>query len=335
MKKLIIALAVLAGLVSCSERNTFKININLEYTKDYYVYLCKYVNGQSVVLDSVVLKNNAASFKIKKNENVDAYQIAMRIWRKNITVFPENQDVTISGDCTDFRNIKVRASILQSDLNDLNEKMLSDESDEHKTELVIAAAKENINNVLAPYIVYTYKWAFPDTDLLKIFEAIPEDSQSSYMPMLKSYVDNIQRVQPGKPYINFVQKNIDGSNFQLSNLIGKSDLLMVDFWASWCPDCRKENPAVVNAYSKFNKKGFEIVSVSLDNDSKAWLNGIQEDGLVWKNHVSDLKGWANAAAKEYCVAFIPQNYLIDKNGIIVAKNLYGDDLADFISSYLN
>ena len=335
MKKLIIVLLIVTGLFSCSNNNSFKIKLNLEDTKHYCVYLSKLVDGRSVLLDSVVLKDNAATFKLSKNDNVDAYQISMKQWRKKITVLPENQDVTIKGNCTDFKTIMVYASSLQSDLNDLNAKMNSDDSDEHKSELAIAAAKENINNVLAPYILYTYKWAFPDSDLIKIFEAIPQSTQSSFMPMLKSYVDNIQRLQPGNPYIDFVQQNIDGSSFELSSLIGKSELLLVDFWASWCPDCRKENPAVVNVYSKFHKKGLDVLSVSLDNDSNAWKKAIEDDRLVWNNHVSDLKGWANEAAKTYNIAFIPQNVLIDKNGTIVAKNLYGNDLYNFISTYLD
>ena len=109
---------------------------------------------------------------------------------------------------------------------------------------------------------------------------------------------------------------------------------MIDFWASWCPDCRVENPNVVSVYDDFKDNGFEIVSVSLDTDRNAWIRGIKEDNLYWKYHLSDLKGWNCVPASEYGVAFIPQNVLINTEGKIVAKNLSGDKLKLFVSRYL-
>ena len=117
-------------------------------------------------------------------------------------------------------------------------------------------------------------------------------------------------------------------------MIGKSKLLLIDFWASWCPDCRVENPNIVEVYEMYKDKGLEIISVSLDTDKEAWLKGIKEDNLSWNNHLSELKGWNCPAATEYGVAFIPQNFLIDEKGTIVAKNLNGENLKSFISRYL-
>ena len=118
-------------------------------------------------------------------------------------------------------------------------------------------------------------------------------------------------------------KNPDGKEVSLSSLRGK--VVLIDFWASWCRPCRVENPNVVAAYNKFKSKGFEVYGVSLDKSQDAWENAIKQDGLSWIN-VSDLGGWNSAGAATYCVRSIPGNFLLDENGVIVAKNLRGANL---------
>jgi thiol-disulfide isomerase/thioredoxin len=122
----------------------------------------------------------------------------------------------------------------------------------------------------------------------------------------------------------------DGAVIKLSSL--KGQMVLIDFWASWCGPCRMENPNVVKAYNEFkdkqfrNGKGFTVYSVSLDTDKNRWLQGIQKDGLVWDYHVSDLKGWKTAIIQEYGVYGIPMSFLIDGEGMIVGKNLRGPAL---------
>ncbi|MDR3271937.1 MAG: AhpC/TSA family protein [Flavobacteriaceae bacterium] len=124
---------------------------------------------------------------------------------------------------------------------------------------------------------------------------------------------------------DFTQPDPEGNPVSLSNFRGK--YLLVDFWASWCGPCRKENPNVVRAYNQYKNKNFEILGVSLDNPGakQNWLSAIQKDGLTW-TQVSDLKGWQNAVALQYSIQSIPQNFLLDPNGVIIAKNLRGENL---------
>lgn len=118
--------------------------------------------------------------------------------------------------------------------------------------------------------------------------------------------------------------NPEGKKVSLSSLKGK--VVLLDFWASWCGPCRRENPNVVNVYNRYKDKGFTVFSVSLDNNKEAWLQAIQKDNLIWESHVSDLQGWKSSAAALYGVKGIPATFLLDKEGKIVAANLRGDSL---------
>jgi thiol-disulfide isomerase/thioredoxin len=126
--------------------------------------------------------------------------------------------------------------------------------------------------------------------------------------------------------------DMNGNPHSISQLRG--NIVFVDFWASWCRPCRRENPVVVQTFKDYqNKKfkgasGFEIYSVSFDNTRDDWSKAIEADGLTWNNNVSDLLGWRSVAAKKFNVRAIPMNYLIDQNGVIIAKNLRGEQLAE-------
>ena len=130
----------------------------------------------------------------------------------------------------------------------------------------------------------------------------------------------------------------DGTVIKLSSLQGQ--IVLIDFWASWCGPCRRENPNVVNIYNKYkdsefkNGKGFTVFGVSLDKNVDSWNAAIKTDNLTWPNHVSDLKGWSNRAAALYRVNSIPASYLVDASGIIISKNLRGQALENKIRELL-
>ena len=124
----------------------------------------------------------------------------------------------------------------------------------------------------------------------------------------------------------------DGKPVSLSSLRGK--VVLIDFWASWCGPCRRENPNVVKMYQKYKDQGFEIFGVSLDNDANRWKGAIQTDGLTWF-HGSDLMGWKSKPAQMYQVHSIPATFLLDKQGKIIAKGLRGAELEAAVANALN
>jgi thiol-disulfide isomerase/thioredoxin len=150
-------------------------------------------------------------------------------------------------------------------------------------------------------------------------------------PQVRQFINNLQRLQGVNegamaPEINLATP--EGPNLALSSLRGK--YVLIDFWASWCGPCRRENPNVVKTYAAYKDKGFEIFGVSLDQSREAWLKAIETDKLVWK-HVSDLQYWSSAGAQAYQVNSIPQTFLLDPDGRIIAKGLRGAALDQYLA----
>lgn len=157
------------------------------------------------------------------------------------------------------------------------------------------------------------------------------------MPSAKIISDKFQRERTlsiGAVAPEFSQANVDGRQVRLSEFRGKYVLL--DFWASWCGPCRQENPNVVKVYNQFKDKNFTVLGISLDRPGakSAWLKAIEDDKLTW-THVSDLNFWKNEVAVMYNVTGIPQNFLLDPEGKIVAKNLRGEQLEAALDQILN
>ena len=165
--------------------------------------------------------------------------------------------------------------------------------------------------------------------VFKQLGAVPKN-----LPSGKIFEERIalaKKLEVGQYAIPFSQTDTAGKIFSLASLKGK--VVLVDFWASWCGPCRAENPNVVKAFNTYKDKGFTVLGVSLDQPGakERWMKAIHDDGLTW-NHVSDLKWWDNEVSKAYGIQAIPQNYLLDKEGKIIGKNLRGEALQTFLKN---
>lgn len=183
---------------------------------------------------------------------------------------------------------------------------------------------QNLTNpVAAVFVAQVSLDVHSDMSELAVLAQKYASSSNSYVKMFVKKIDKLKKLSEGQMAPDFTQNNTDEKPVKLSSTRGK--YILIDFWASWCGPCRQENPELVNVYQEFKNNNFDILGVSLDNDRGKWLKAIENDQLTWM-HVSDLKGWDNAVAKEYIIQSIPYNFLLDPEGKIVAKNLRAKEL---------
>ena len=363
MKIRLLSLVVaLLALVACS-KPTFDVKVELQNAEGKMVYLNKFVEGVATVIDSALIQNNVANFVVAVDNPTTHYAVSLND-RYSIRFFSENKDVKIVGDAKNRESLNVTASYAQqlingyndesmkfnTQINELSEKFKDayqsgDEASMQQLRDEFAVIEKNQNNYqrlfitknsnsfVAPYILYNNRYNYELNELEDFVNNFNIKNESEYSKLLNNYIAKLQRVAIGQPYLDFTQETPEGTFLSLSELIGKSKLLLVDFWASWCGPCRGENPNVVAVYKEYHEKGFDVLGVSLDMKKENWIKAIEDDGLIWHN-VSDLKYWNNEAAQDYAVSSIPSNVLIDENGIIIAKNLRGEDLRKKVEEIL-
>lgn len=211
-------------------------------------------------------------------------------------------------------------------MSDIDVQLNTMEVNKEKALLEICNAKNG--SVASPYLILNTIYSPDPSVYLPLYERfLPEVKQSKYGKLLKAKLDLLATVAVGKLAPNFSAKTPEGNTLSLKDVASKGKLTLIDFWASWCVPCRKENPNLVKAYEKYHAKGLNIIGFSLDKKSglEAWKKAIIDDNLSWF-HVSDLNEWESGTVKTYGITAIPQSILIDSEGKIVAKNLRGEEL---------
>jgi peroxiredoxin len=363
MKKIILLITIGITIFSCEngkKDNQFLINGSLAGLSKGKVYFQKIVDGKLRSVDSTEIQldtlTKAGTFQFKGSLILPEFCL-IKYTDKGISLFVENQNINIKGNIDSLDKITITGSKindnykafidsrrpfedqgeiignkmkLAKDAKDMiTMKKLdksSDSLDNVEKEYMLKYVKENSNTVLAPFI--TYKFLAYQIDLKQLQDLVggfdTAIKKSVYIDYLKERIDILKKVQVGQPAPDFTQNDTTGKPISLSSFKGK--YVLIDFWASWCGPCRRENPNNIELYKKFNKKGFEILGVSLDKTKEKWEKAIKDDKLVWAQ-VSDLNYWDNEVAKKlYGIRSIPNTVLIDKEGIIVANGLQGDAL---------
>lgn len=234
-------------------------------------------------------------------------------------------------DFVSFQNIfvpqfeKLNEFVQKTQMGDENAKSLLDSSIQKIQNSIDSFIQERPSSPVSVLVILSTIGLTEDVALLeKRANSLTENATNNVLGgHLKKAVIDAKFNAVGSMALDFSQADVNGKQVSLSQYKGK--YVLVDFWASWCGPCRRENHNLVKTFNKFKNKNFTVLGVSLDEDRDKWLAAIKKDELNW-THVSDLKGWQNEVAQKYRITAIPRNFLLNPEGKIIAKDLRGDDL---------
>ena len=351
-KHLFLLFALALSLTACNEKaKNFTVNVSLKNGNDQTVYLQKYVDNAPVVIDSAVIANEMAVLTAKIDDPQILYSLKIKGRRGYLPFFTDNQNMTLVGDLNNMNDALMTGSETQAEWNayEKTQNKFNDQIQElyavmqqafadndsikmDSLNTVGTALMEQQDNYRDKYIIthsdsflahYILDESKQDYDLATLKELVAGfTTESIYSRDLNDYIAKQERLEVGQLFIDFTLQTKDGESVTLSEVVGTNKLTLVDFWASWCGPCRKENPVVKAAYEQFHELGFEVVGVSVDQDEVAWLKAVEEDQLPW----SQVRDTENTVSEKYMIYYIPSNFLFDQGGKMVAKGLRGDDL---------
>lgn len=371
MKNIVLSgsMALLIAISSCSEKQKnagFRIKGKITNNTDKIISLNEITNQGLILLDTATV-NADGTFELQGNVHEKTFSTITTPNGAVVLVLDSASDIAVSidaqkpdafgvngsADSEELRKIMQSNNVFLIAMRNMENKYTSltkgnvpsasiqarirNEYDSillaRKLELVKLA---NNTNSVAAYFVSNFLLPDADFEFLKqvderLYSNMPA---SKYAAELHSRVELMKKTAIGQVAPEIIQNDPFGKSVALSSLRGK--YVLVDFWASWCRPCREENPNVVRMYNKYKIRGFDVFSVSLDDNKDAWIKAINDDKLLW-THVSDLQKWNSSVVKDYNIEGIPFTVLLDKEGKILAKNLRGkqleDKLAELIGNY--
>lgn len=324
MKKTIFGVLILL-FVSCNQKSDTGFSL-IGKTKGIengtMIYLDNADSQNIDLIDSTTVENNSFIFNTKLSNS--PLQVALWIDDEHYRfLWLENNKMTFDASKSNFENAKVTGSDVENLAQSLR-KELENLTEKNQRKREIEFIKNHPNSIVSAEILSTYSTTFGKKETKGLFDLFSEQNKKSkYGKIIETYIKLNEEAKIGKQFLDFEMVDQNGEFQKLSDLKGKT--IFLDFWASWCVPCRKENPNLVKTYNKFNSKGFEIFAVSLDENREDWLKTIKNDNLNWY-HVNDLKGNGNKASLIYGVEGVPDSFLIDQNGIIIARDLRGKEL---------
>jgi len=363
MRNLFLSIVAIAAMTSCNHpAKNYTVNINLEDVEDEWITLTARINRKYIVIDSVQVIAGVTAVLSNSVEGVQTMYLAKKGNRESVKLLMENAEYTITG--TLEKPVIETTSKAQKDLNSYNE--LGAEFDEELAAIVETyyAAMEKEDQLAADSIIANYELvnskkgavdsvylvenpgSFASVLLLRgtFYNLDTEELESTLNALdqpvrqLEEYgymykiMEKQKEVTIGKHFKDFGLETPEGTVLNVSD-VHKGNVILIDFWASWCGPCRRANPEVVEIYNDYHNQGFDILGVSLDNDKESWLKAIEDDKLTW-HHISDVKGWECEGSQLYGVPAIPHTVLVDREGIITAKNLHGKELREAIERLL-
>lgn len=363
MRKLIWIILAIIALQACDQNNeAYNIQVNLEGSEGKWVKLMARVDRAYVTYDSAIAEAGSPAVLSKGIEGLNTMYLNVEDMEGSIKLLVDNSSYTIKGS---LENPEIKTdSKAQSDLNAYNEKLepITDKMSEMVSELRSGPNAENpeaydalreayfqlrnqqeetdsvyiAENPASFATVLALRNSFYMLDVDQLEAALTRlDAGLHQMEEYKYMYGKMERMKAvaiGQKYTDFGLDTPEGKFLKISD-VHQGSVLLIDFWASWCGPCRRANPEVVEIYNTYHDQGFEILGVSLDRDSASWVKAIADDQLTW-NHISDLKYWNSEGAELYGVTSIPHTVLIDREGVIAAKNLHGDKLREAIESML-